>query len=180
MQIREDRAELGAQHGKQRQLRRLEDGDLDALGTCRGRDFQSDPAGADDGQPGTRRNRAEQRIGIVHATQREHPARIEAGQAERAGPRPRGQRELVVTELGTVRQPHGVRRPVDRGYLGAQQQVDVGMFVEQVAQAVDGVSLQQSGVVDGHVHRLIEGAPKQGVVICDDDGKLAVHSSHCC
>ena len=61
-----------------------------------------------------------------------------------------------------------------------QQQVDVGMFIEQVAQAVDGVSLQQSGVVDGHVHRLIEGAPKQGVVICDDDGKLAVHSSHCC
>ena len=36
------------------------------------------------------------------------------------------------------------------------------MFIEQVAQAVDGVSLQQSGVVDGHVHRLIEGAPKQG------------------
>ena len=61
-----------------------------------------------------------------------------------------------------------------------QQQIDFGVLREQVGQAVDGVGLQQPGLVDGHVHRLIEGAPKQGVVICDDDGKLAVHCSHFC
>ncbi len=65
-----------------------------------------------------------------------------------------------------------------------QQQVDFRVLTQQVGQAVDGVRFQQLGIVDGHVHRLIEGAPKQGVVICDDDGKLAVHisvnGSHCC
>ncbi len=58
-----------------------------------------------------------------------------------------------------------------------QQQVDLRMLAEEVGKAVDGVRFQQMGIVDGHVHRLIEGAPKQGVVICDDDGKLAVHIS---
>ncbi|VXA81852.1 hypothetical protein AERO8C_120349 [Aeromonas veronii] len=65
-----------------------------------------------------------------------------------------------------------------------QQQVDLGVLAEQAGQAVDGVRFQQLSVVDGHVHRLVKGAPKQGVVICDDDGKLAVHisvnCSHCC
>ncbi len=64
-----------------------------------------------------------------------------------------------------------------RHFKVEQQQVDFGVILKQMGQAVDGVSLQQLRIADGHVHGLIECAPKQGVVIRDDDGKLAVHGS---
>ncbi len=109
-------------------------------------------------------------------TQRAEPQYLlDDGGIFRGGDHDNGQVGILAAQVGEAGEAVGA------GHLEIeQQQVYLRVFPQQAGQAVDGVGLQQLGILDGHVHSLIEGAPKQGVVICDDDGKLAVHCSHCC
>ena len=56
VQLGEDRRHLGAEHAQQRLLERLDEGDLGVGVAGGGGDLETDPAAADDADPGARRS----------------------------------------------------------------------------------------------------------------------------
>ncbi|KZB85899.1 hypothetical protein AVL48_27165 [Amycolatopsis regifaucium] len=77
VQVREHPGHLGPQRGQQWQLERFQHGHVETGLPGRRRDFETDPPGADHGEPGPRRQYLPQALGVAEAAQRERvlPAR---------------------------------------------------------------------------------------------------------
>ena len=140
VQAGEDPGDLGAEHPQQRQLGRLQHGDLDASRAGRGGAFQADPARADDRDPGGGLEGGLDLVAIAHPAQVEHAVGVAARHREVPRRGPGGQQQPGVADPAAVGQGHLVRRAVDAGHRDAEAQLDAVVGVPRRRVDVDRVA----------------------------------------
>ena len=123
VEVGKDLGDLGAEHPHQREVSRLEDGDLRPGGARCRRHFQADPPGSDDPHPSTGAQRVAEAQRILDRPERVHRAELVD---PRQPPRrcPRGQQQALVRKR---RRADGDRAGgrVDGVHRRAEAQVDV-------------------------------------------------------
>ena len=131
-----DCAELRADHGQQRLLRHLEDGDVGAGLAGRRGGLQPDPATADDDDVRVLLEGLPEPLAVLDGAQVEHAAEVGAGQV--AAPRggAGGEDELVVCGPAPVGRDDLVGVGVDRGHRRPEAQVDVVVGIPGLRQDV--------------------------------------------
>jgi hypothetical protein len=140
VQAGEDAGNLGAEDPQQRQLGRLQQGDLDAGRAGRGGALQPDPPRADDRDPGDGLEGGLDLVTVAHPAQVEHAICVGARHPEAARRGPGGQQQPGVADPAVVGQGHLVRRAVDAGYGDAEAQLDAVIGVPRRRVDVDRVA----------------------------------------
>ena len=124
VQAGEDPGGLGAEHAQQRELGRLQDGDLDAGRAGRGGGLQADPARADDRDPGRGLEGGLDLVAVRHPAEVEHAVGAGARHREAARRGAGGQQQPGVADAAAVGQRHLVRRAIDAGDGDTEAQLD--------------------------------------------------------
>ena len=123
-------AELGAEHAQERQLERLDDGDVEALLARRRRDLAADPARPDDDQVAAAAlEHGADRVGVAERAQHVDAVEVGARQRQALGLGARGQQQAVVGDLLAALEHDRAGREVDAlgAHAGAQRHVVVGV-----------------------------------------------------